>query len=74
MKIGELPVYHPSRARRLSLLGLLDDQGFCLGLGIVLKWGESEAEILTPLSEAQRITAIEVAALRIDHQTGLEIT
>jgi polynucleotide 5'-kinase involved in rRNA processing len=74
MKIRELPVYHPSWARRFSLLGLLDDQGFCLGLGIVLKWGESEAEILTPISEKQRITAMQVAALRIDPQTGLEIT
>ena len=73
MKTSELPVHHPSLARRFSLLGFLDGQGFCLGLGIVLNWDESEAEVLTPLRETTRVAAIRMAATLVDPVTGLEV-
>lgn len=72
--IPELPIHDLPLARRFSVLGLLDEQGFCLELGVILEHRTRQLEILTPLVDTSRLAAVRVGASRLDPATGLEIS
>ncbi|MFP4213281.1 MAG: Clp1/GlmU family protein [Desulfohalobiaceae bacterium] len=73
LKVSALPVHNLYLARRLSLLGLLDAQGFCLGLGVLLQRPGRELSICTPLLGLDAVTGLRVGSIRLDPGTGLEL-
>ncbi len=73
LEIARYPVYNLPRARRLSLAGLLDAQGLCLGLGVVTERTRGELVIFTPLQDFSRVVSVRISETQLDPATGLEI-
>lgn len=71
--IPDLPVYDLHLARRLSLMGLLDEQGFCLALGSVLDKTDRQIKIATPWKDQDGVAGLRVGRIRIDPSTGIEL-
>ena len=71
MQIPELPVYDLPRCRINSLVGLLDERGFCLSLGIVFAQEDRKLHLHSPVADPEAIAGARISALRLDPQTGL---
>jgi polynucleotide 5'-kinase involved in rRNA processing len=66
------PVYAPHPPREGTLLGLLDERGFCLGLGCVVEPGE-RLRVRTPITTTDCLVALRAGSIRIDPEDGCEI-
>lgn len=71
MAISRLPVYDLPFCRKHSLAGLLDEQGLCLSLGIVLEHQAGTLRIITLLADTEPLVAARTSSLRLDPSTGL---
>ncbi|MFW6216206.1 MAG: Clp1/GlmU family protein [Desulfohalobiaceae bacterium] len=74
LRVADLPVHDLHLARRLSLVGLMDQEGFCLGLGVILEKLGPEIRICTPLKNLGQVAALRVGTIRVDPGTGLELS
>ncbi|MGM0425232.1 MAG: Clp1/GlmU family protein [Thermodesulfobacteriota bacterium] len=71
--VSAWPVHDLHLARRLSLVGLLDQEGFCVGLGVILEKSGQEIRICTALDSLAQVAALRVGTIRVDPGTGLEL-
>jgi len=63
----------PVLLRKGQLLGLIEEGGLCLGLGLYIQERENEISILTPLKNIDNLRIIWVGELCINPETGEEI-
>jgi polynucleotide 5'-hydroxyl-kinase GRC3/NOL9 len=72
---GGLPLYDLDKAEAGALAGLLDAEGFCLGLGCLRRRGASSVTLLTPTPDGdlERAQAVRFGELRLDPETGAEL-
>ncbi len=71
LNIPRLPVYELPRCKRNSLLGLLDEQGYCLSLATAIGQEGDSLRLYTPLSSPEEVAAVRISPLRLDPLTGL---
>ncbi len=66
----ETPVYGTGAVAPGRLAGLLDEGGFCVGLGVMTRWGERQA-VYTPV-DLGRVCVVRLGALKVDPESGRE--
>ena len=66
-----LPVYGRRPVRKGRLVGLVGEQGFCAGLGVVEEWGDDRRSLLTP-EPLDGVVALRLGSLAVDPATGRE--
>ncbi|HKL48600.1 MAG TPA: Clp1/GlmU family protein [Desulfuromonadales bacterium] len=67
-------IYHNGKPRPGTLLALLDGQGRTLALGALQRFYSGRLSIMTPLPTVKAVRSLRGGALRIDPQSGEELS
>ena len=73
LPMSDCDVWDLHLLREDRLVGLDDDRGLCLGLGVVSSWGDSQLRVRTPCRSVERVRRVRVSRLRLDPDTGQEL-
>ncbi len=60
----------PSGPARGTLVGLLDREGFCLGLGLVEEMDSGRLIVFTPQSNVEAVARVQIGRMRLNRRAG----